>query len=209
MDLNDIKSHIIISNSPQNTLENLIKIINTNNYRIFDKDEFLVEDAHELISHAYIASENIKYLIIKTTSCNTISQNALLKLLEEPPANIVILFIVPNKSIFLPTIRSRLPIKIEKTPKEEIEIDFDFDSLSIKSIFEFFKKNKHMEKKEAKVFLEKAFEYYKKLPFSKEQKLASELEEFDRSFRLIELNSPAKNIISTILLLLLEKKSAL
>ena len=68
--------------------------------------------------------------------------------------------------------------------------------------------NKFLPKKEAKAFIEAAFEYYKAFPVTNGEKLVRELDEFDRSFRLLELNSPTGNILSSVLLLLLEKQRA-
>ena len=203
-----LKSQIVISNAPQSVLDELLAAINTSNYKVFEREDFLIEDAHDLISHAYIASETTKYLIVKSSGFNQVSQNALLKLLEEPPSNVVIIFIAPSKAIFLPTIRSRIPVSMRMQEKEIVEIGFDFSTLSLKTVFDFLKENKFLGKKEAKAFIEAAFNYYKSLPVSEGGKLANELEEFDRSFRLVELNSPTSNILSSILLLLLEKQRA-
>ena len=202
------RSRIFITGSPQSVVEELLRHIHTTNYRLFDKEEFLIDDAHELISHAYIASETTKYLIVKALSINNVSQNAMLKLLEEPPSNVVILFIAPSKAIFLPTIRSRIPVTMLPGEKETVEVDFDFDRLTLGSVFEFIKTNRFLGKKEAKAFIEKAFEHYQRFPLSSQERLEEELEEFDRSFRLLELNSPSVNVLSTILLMLLEKQRA-
>lgn len=206
--MSEIKSQIIISNTPAATLESLLASLKTTNYRIIERDDFLIDDAHELISHAYIASETVKYLVVKATSFNQVSQNALLKLLEEPPHNVVVIFIAPSKSIFLPTIRSRIPVTMQLSEKEKVEVGFDFSKLSLATVFSFLKENKFLGKQEAKAFIEAAFDFYKAMPLSEEVKLSKELEEFDRSFRLIELNSPSNNILSTVLLLLLEKQRA-
>jgi len=206
--MTELKSQIIVTNTPTSVLENLLASLHTTNYRVIERDDFLIDDAHELISHAYIASETVKYLIVKANSLNQVSQNALLKLLEEPPTNVVIIFIAPSKSIFLPTIRSRIPVKMEMGEKEVVEVGFDFDKLSLGTAFAFLKENRYLGKKEAKAFIEAAFAYYRNLPISDNARLEKELEEFDRSFRLVELNSPTNNILSSILLLLLEKQRA-
>ena len=203
-----VKSQIIVTNAPQGVLDELLASLNTSNYRVFEREDFLIDDAHELISHAYIASESTKYLIVKTTGFNPVSQNALLKLLEEPPSNIVIIFIAPSKSIFLPTIRSRIPVSMRMSEKEVVDVGFDFNTLSLKTVFDYLKTNKFLPKKEAKAFIEAAFEYYKAFPVTNGEKLVRELDEFDRSFRLLELNSPTGNILSSVLLLLLEKQRA-
>ena len=203
-----LKSQIIITNAPESVLAELLVSINTSNYKVYEREDFLVEDAQDLISHAYIASETTKYLIVKSTGFNQVSQNALLKLLEEPPGNVLVIFIAPSKAIFLPTIRSRIPVSMQMQAKEVVEIGFDFSSLSLKTVFDYLKANKFLGKKEAKAFIEAAFDYYKTLPVTEGGRLARELEEFDRSFRLVELNSPTGNILSSILLLLLEKQRA-
>ncbi len=203
------RSRIFVTGSPQAVLESLLEAIGTKNYRLFDKEEFLIDDAHELISHAYIASETPKYLIVKALGINNVSQNSLLKLLEEPPTNVVILFIAPSKAIFLPTIRSRIAVTVLPGQKEEIPVDFDFERMNLGSVFHFIKENRFLGKPEAKAFIQKAFEFYQRFPLSPQDRLESELEEFDRSFRLLELNSPTINVLSTILLMLLEKQRAL
>jgi len=203
-----LKSQIVITNAPEAVLAELLGTINTANYKVYERDDFLIEDAHDLISHAYIASETTKYLIVKATGFNQVSQNALLKLLEEPPTNVIVIFIAPSKAIFLPTIRSRIPVSMRMQAKEVVEVGFDFASLSLKTVFDYLKENKFLGKKETKAFIEAAFNYYKSLPVTEGGKLAKELEEFDRSFRLVELNSPTNNILSSILLLLLEKQRA-
>ena len=81
----------------------------------FLRDDFKIEDAKEVISEAYKSEENTKTLILGAKSFTVPAQNALLKILEEPPRNIVFILLAPNKSTFLPTVRSRLSLRQEHT----------------------------------------------------------------------------------------------
>ena len=48
-------------------------------------DDFKIEDAKEVIAEAYKSEENTKTLILGAKSFTIPAQNALLKILEEPP----------------------------------------------------------------------------------------------------------------------------
>jgi len=192
---------IIIGNNLDLHLSELLQEIKTSNYKIFEEDDFKVENAHKLISHAYIASEEKKYLIAKFKTINKVSQNSLLKLLEEPPPNIIIIFIAPSKSIFLPTIKSRMIFDIKKDEYEKTTIDFNFDRLDVKTIFNFLKDIRKFSHDELRIFIYEAFKYYQKKGYNNE----NELELFDRVFRLNSLNSSQNHIILEVLLMLLLK----
>jgi len=198
-----VNNKIVISNNLSRALEETIKEINTQNYIILEYDDFKIENAHELINHAYIASEEKRYLIAKFNTINTVSQNALLKLLEETPKNIIIIFIAKAKSIFLPTIRSRMVFEIKKYEEQKKESIFDFKKLDTKNIYQFLKNIKTVEKETIKQFIYDAFDYYQSFDNHKQE----ELELFDKALRLIELNSLKNAILSEILLMLLLKKS--
>ncbi|PAF41505.1 DNA polymerase III subunit delta' [Helicobacter sp. 11S02596-1] len=107
--------------------------------RIFDCDEFKIEDAHEVIAQAYIASAEPKTIIIAANAYNHFAQNALLKILEEPPSNIRFVLIGKNKTSFLPTIRSRLPLEDKRKKIAFRDLELDLKNLSLKSIYDFLK----------------------------------------------------------------------
>ncbi len=74
------------------------------------KKEIQVEQIRDMISDAYILPNEAerKVYIIENADCmNISSQNAALKLLEEPPAGVVILLCAVNAGQLLPTVRSR------------------------------------------------------------------------------------------------------
>ncbi len=87
-----------------------------------------VEDARELISFASLMplSGGTRGIIIATDRLYHEAQNALLKLLEEPPAGTVIVLCVPHTAMLLSTVRSRViplssPSSPPKNESEEIE----------------------------------------------------------------------------------------
>lgn len=77
-----------------------------------EKKDIIVEQIREeLIDDVYLApaaSDFKVYIIDDAEYLNVASQNALLKILEEPPQYVVIILISSNVSTFLPTIISRL-----------------------------------------------------------------------------------------------------
>lgn len=107
--------------------------------RIFEREEFKIEDSHEVIMEAYIASEKIKTIIIAAQSFNIFAQNALLKVIEEPPNNIRFILIAKNKTSLLATIRSRLPLQDKRKRKNPRVLEIDLKRLTIKDIYDFLK----------------------------------------------------------------------
>lgn len=107
--------------------------------RVFESVEFKVENAKEVIAEAYIASSEEKFIALIGRSFNKESQNALLKVLEEPPHNIHFLIFVPYKNVLIPTIRSRMRLinKIVFTPLKPLELDVR--NLNYARVFEFLK----------------------------------------------------------------------
>lgn len=81
---------------------------------------FGIEDARDLRERAQrkALGEGGRIFLIYTPSMTDNAQNALLKVLEEPPADARFFFIMPSLSRLLPTLRSRLHIL--DLPKEEV-----------------------------------------------------------------------------------------
>lgn len=74
------------------------------------KKEILVDQIRTMISDAYVMpneAERKVYIVENADSMNISAQNAALKLLEEPPAGVVILLCTVNTRQLLPTVRSR------------------------------------------------------------------------------------------------------
>ena len=108
-----------------------------NNLRFYVSDDFLLENAKEVIAEAYIAEKDEKILVINANSFRTEAQNALLKIIEEPPRNIKFIIVTQSKNLLLPTIRSRMLIENNLTKKPKITLDLNLKSLSLKELISF------------------------------------------------------------------------
>ncbi len=93
---------------------------------------FSVEDARKLIDSAYRSAigNNGKVIIVSMTRVFHEAQNALLKLLEEPPEGVTLILCIPSAGILLPTLHSRIlslpqPQKIVSEVEEETCVDTD------------------------------------------------------------------------------------
>ncbi len=108
-----------------------------NNLRFFISDDFLLENAKEVIAEAYIAEKDEKILVIQANSFRAEAQNALLKIIEEPPRNIKFIIVTQSKNLLLPTIRSRMLIENNLTKKPKTTLDLNLKSLSLKELTSF------------------------------------------------------------------------
>lgn len=164
----------------------------------FLRDDFKIEDAHEVIAEAYKSEENTKTLILGAKSFTVPSQNALLKILEEPPRNILFILLAPNKSTFLPTVRSRLSLHQEHTQKVHETLNISLKTLDLSTLFAFVKEHDRLKKHEAKALIEQLMHQaivMEQLPLS-----TTQLEGFDKALRLIELNSRFQSVLVMVLM---------
>ncbi len=87
------------------------------------RKEFTIDLVRQLRQDAYIAPNEgfcKVYLLDKAHTMNTAAQNALLKLIEEPPADARFVLLCENRSMMLPTILSRVTsISLELPTVEE------------------------------------------------------------------------------------------
>ncbi len=193
-------STILIVDDIQKKLDELIKFYSIHDVRIIkneEKDEFLIAQANEAIKEAYISSNNVKYLFLCGTTFRTEAQNSLLKLFEEPPKNIVFIILTTSKSSILPTIYSRISYKNLRKNNFDRSMEMDFHRLDLKDIYKFLKDNQRISKSEAKQIVETILFTLKK---QKIRLNAKQLDFFDRSLKLLELNSKPINILTTLLL---------
>ena len=152
-------STILIVSNINNTLEQLVPTLPKHNTRIIrnieeGKNEFLITHAQKAIKEAYLATSDIKYILLCGSTLRIEAQNSLLKVLEEPPKNIVFIIITQSKSAILPTIFSRVPHKIMKEKKEIQEASLDLQKLDLKHIYEFLKANQRISKNDGKELIE-------------------------------------------------------
>jgi len=190
-------SHIIISSSVEEEVEKLKQSLHPQRVVPFYKDDFLIDDAREAIREAYIAEAKVKIIILAGKTFNEASQNALLKVLEEPPRNIEFIIIVESKSSLLPTVRSRLPLISHSQKKEALELELSLKKLELSSLFDFIKAYERTPKHEAKELIEAL--YHKAI----EEGLSlssNQLESFETAYKLVGLNARLNSILSMLLM---------
>ena len=196
--LSELGSHIIIDQEGKQRVAALCLELKDSRVVTFIEDDFKIEHAKAVIAEAYISEENRKIIIIATKNFNIFSQNALLKIFEEPLRNIVFIIIVPTKSLLLPTIRSRLPILKKQEHHTVDEIDFSFIKLDNAKIFAFLKENERVSKHEAKALLEALF--HRAVVVDRLILSTYQLECFDKAYRLLDVNSRAQSVFALVLL---------
>ena len=164
----------------------------------FMRDDFKIEDAKEVIAEAYRSEENTKTLILGAKSFTVPAQNALLKILEEPPRNIVFILLAPNKSTFLPTVRSRLSLKQEHQKLTYEILPITLKTLDLAGLFAFVKEHDRLKKHEAKALIEQLM--HQAIHVEKLSLTATQLEGFEKALRLIELNSRLQSVLVMVLM---------
>ena len=200
-----MSSKIVICEDLEFGQKEVVERVDSKLKKIFFRDEFKIDDAHEVTSEAYISEESKKYIFISAKSFNIFAQNSLLKLLEEPPRNIVFILIVRSKSVLLPTIRSRLPLEVLRVEKAKFDIGLNLKSMDFSDIFAFLKEHRYMKKDDLKLMVQAIVsEAILELGIDF---IESELEMIDRLLFLSELNSRAYNILSYLLLLIHRKRN--
>lgn len=170
----------------------------------FLRDDFLLEDAKAAIAEAYVSENEAKTLILAAKSYNVYSQNALLKVLEEPPENIHFVIVAPTKSALLPTIRSRLPILSTAQHKHYMNLELSLKNLDLNAIFTFIQTLKRPSKHETLELIENIL--YQATAVEKLKLSSEQLDMFDKSYKLIHLNARAQTVLLTLLGTFLPKR---
>jgi len=169
----------------------------------FLREDFKIDDAKEVIAEAYKSEEKTKTLILGAKSFTVPAQNALLKILEEPPRNIVFILIAPNKSTFLPTVRSRLNLTQELNPRRYEPLSVELGKLDLAKMFAFVKEHERLKKHEAKALIEQLSHqavHTERLPLTSVQ-----LEGFEKALRLLELNARFQSVLIMVLMNFLQE----
>lgn len=202
-------SCVLVVNDITTTISELVKSLPLHSTRMVRNeqsinDEFQIAQSNATIKEAYIASNSVKYILLCGATFRKEAQNALLKVLEEPPLNIVFVLITTSKSSLLPTIISRLPLKYLKTKMDLPLCELDMVTLDLKQVYAFLKENQKISKPEAKQFIESLMI---KINTQKIKLSHKELETFSTSIKLLELNSRPIHVLTTILLTLIHSKN--
>jgi len=207
----NLTSHILVCRDLELAYETLLERYAGKNYKLFLKNsekesrDFLLEDAKNVVKEAYVAESDEKIIILGAKSYNIYAQNSLLKILEEPPRNIIFILVCESKNVFLPTIRSRLLLKELVVDKQTVEIDLDLSKLDLQELYDFVQKNSRIKKNELKELVQKIIT--KAILSHNISFNTKELEHFERLLQLLELNSRPTNILISLLLTILEKRA--
>jgi len=200
-------STILIVNSIKETLEEMLLLYPSHFTRVIkneEKDEFQILQAQQAIKEAYIATNETKYIFLCGETFRVEAQNALLKLLEEPPLNIIFIILVGSKNSLLPTIYSRLSYKYLKKPLIKADLELDLKKIDLREIYNFLKKNQKVTKTEAINIVESTL---LKINSQNIKLTQEELDIFYKSIRLLELNSRPINILTYLFVSILERKN--
>ncbi|BCX79662.1 DNA polymerase III subunit delta' [Campylobacter sp. 19-13652] len=204
-----MSSCIIISGDFNALKDELIAKYGINSLRFFETDELLVDDARAIISEAYIAEVSQKFIVVLAGAYSSAAQNALLKIIEEPPKNIVFILAASAKSLFLPTIRSRLPVLTKDSANtQRYELDLNLQTLTLKSMLEFLDKIEAGErvgeiaKNDLKAVISAIIDEAIRIG------MRFSLDEYEYFYKLIslaDLNAKSHALLTPLLLLILHK----
>jgi len=202
------KSTLFIVNNIEKSLEEISATLPRHSQRVIKneaegKNEFLIDEAKKATKEAYIATSETKYIILCGNSFGIPAQNSLLKVLEEPPKNIIFIIITISKSSILPTILSRVEVKYQKTKKIVQEFSLDLQRLELKDLYRYLKEHQRVNKNEVKEIIESIIYSVNKNAIQLNEK---QLDGFSSSMKLLELNSRPINVLTSLLLNLITKR---
>lgn len=173
---------------------------------VFEREDFKIDDAKEVITQSYLTREKQSLIILAANKYNHAAQNALLKIIEEPPSKIQFILIAKNKNALLPTIRSRMRIITHKSHLELPPFALNVKKLNLQEIYHFCKQNegKTPSKEETKLQIESLLFALKEAKIKLTQR---ELSLFDTAIKLNQNDATEKhNYIFLPLLLRIYQK---
>ena len=208
-----LDSGVIITKNPDEVLASLEALRSNEFFTVIKHEdekgvtkEFLVEHAKKTIAKAYVASDELNYIILISPSFSDVVQNRLLKILEEPPRNKAFIIITESKSAILDTIKSRMPITVLHEASLDEIFSLDIANLNLAKVYEFVQKNSRINSVECKKIVEKISTIAMK---SGRYNLdESTLKLFSDSIKALDMGSPTSFILNTVLLKLLAKKGS-
>jgi len=204
-----LHSQVIISQDIARTVE-MVRALGTDERFVeiskLDPKEstFKVEDAQLAIEKAYMASEETTIIILAAKTFSPIVQNKLLKVIEEPPPKKEFILITASKATVLPTIRSRLPVKVLSDKGEEEVLGLEISQLNLGSTYAFIQEHKRTDAKQMKRIIERiAKEAMLSQRFDLDEKT---LTLFSNAYIALDVGSPPQFVLTTLLLKLLARK---
>jgi len=182
------------------------------NMRFFEAEDFLLENAREAVAEAYIASENLKCIVLWGNKFHTEAQNSLLKVLEEPPHNVCFIIFAPARNALLSTIRSRMLVYDRRTRLDPVATGINYERLDLGAVNEILSdieqeaKTGKFDKFALADFIAQIFRecLARGVRFSE-----VEIEQFSRARTLAGLNTRAGCILAPLLLMVGRKNENL
>lgn len=202
--MSSLNSFIAVSSDFESLKEELKSLYPNQRFIEFIRDDFLIEDSKSVIKEAFIAEKETKILLLGARNYNLYAQNSLLKVLEEPPLHVMFVLCVPTKTALLPTIRSRLPLKVFTRERSLIKTGLNFANLSLNDVFNFLLDKKYLPKEELLVLIQSITTEAIKQGLKFDE---NELDTFAKLLQLAALNSRSSTLLSTQLLIILKKVS--
>jgi DNA polymerase-3 subunit delta' len=198
MQVPKVRGHILIASDFEAQIDKLEQELSPFRIVSFVEEIFKIEHAKEVTAQAYISETQTKYIVMAALEFTSVAQNALLKLLEEPPRNIEFIIITPTKSNLLPTVRSRLPILKVQHTHNDVVVNIHLARLDYAEVFTFLKEHARISKNDAKALVEALF---KKATFEEQLVLSQkQLANFDMAYRLLDLNARPQSVLAMLLM---------
>lgn len=100
----------------------------------FVQETFTINDARALFlrAHRKAVTQPSRFFLIFGVTFTVESQNALLKLFEEPPEGVVFHVVVPREEVLIPTLRSRFSLVAIQKEKRDTSVFETFLTLNFK-----------------------------------------------------------------------------
>jgi hypothetical protein len=134
-------AHLCRVHTPSpDSLKSYITSLNINEVYSFTINKFGKGDVRALIEKAYIkpAIGNKQLIVVYLNSITVEAQQALLKILEEPPSSTAFVFCVPTDLYLLPTLLSRFMEPSDLLLAESLVVDNSFSTFVAMSITDRF-----------------------------------------------------------------------
>jgi DNA polymerase-3 subunit delta' len=169
----------------------------------FRGESILVDTAREIITESHISEKDPKFIVIEGKKFPPVTQNALLKVLEEPPKNIYFILIVPSKSILLQTVLSRLTVRAEREKRESSfsKTVPNLEKLTLQSLKALLREWRELKGRDAIDGVQQTLQRNSGYNFSED-----DLNRFSMAIRLLELHSNSGRVFLMLFLPFILKK---
>ncbi len=203
--------HIELVNDPLKAAKDFYETQNPKNARLFSANELKIDMSRAIISESYLSNDGGKIILIAALSFNESAQNALLKIIEEPPRDVTFIIYTTMKFLLLPTIRSRLPI-IDHSERQKLQpFPLEIKSMDLKGIYLFLKESQTKERgTDSKVQLKRQIQslYMDSIRYGLHFTQA-ETRQFERALKWESQYEREPYILLVLLLMVLRKKKHL